>query len=248
MRVAIVENTRITHHGQVGVALHERAALVDLWKPWADNGLPTTDAADALVVFGGEQSATDDHTHPYLPALADLMAAYTAADKPVLGICLGSQLLARAFGAENHLGTAPEFGWVDVSLTDTGRADPVLRHVVPAPDGTVLADRNGAGTDPRTYGTNAHHDVTWVADASGAVTATARFDPWGTLLRSSGTLPAWRFQGSWYDPVTDLAYARARWYSSPLGFFISEDTLLGSPETPASTWSASPARPPRVAG
>lgn len=129
MRVAIVENTRITHHGQVGVALHERAALIDQWRPWADNALPATDAADALVVFGGEQAATDDHTHPYLPALADLMAAYTAAGKPVLGICLGSQLLARAFGAENHLGTAPEFGWVDVSLTDAGRADPVLRYV-----------------------------------------------------------------------------------------------------------------------
>lgn len=110
----------------------------------------------------------------------------------------------------------------------------VLRHVVPAPDGTVLADRSGAGTDPRTYGTNAHHDVTWVADSTGAVIATARYDPWGTLLRSSGTLPAWRFQGSWHDPVTDLAYARARWYSSALGSFISEDTLLGAPETPAS--------------
>lgn len=129
MRVAIVENTRITHHGQVGVALHEAAALIDLWKPWADNRLPTTDDADALVVFGGEQAATDDHTHPYLPDLARLMAAYTAADKPVLGICLGSQLLARGFGAENHLGVAPEFGWVDVSLTEAGRADPVLSQV-----------------------------------------------------------------------------------------------------------------------
>lgn len=129
MRVAIVENTRITHHGQVGVALHEAAALIDLWKPWADKALPGTDDADALVVFGGEQAATDDHIHPYLPALADLMAAYSAADKPVLGICLGSQLLARAFGARNQLGTAPEFGWVDVSLTEAGRADPVLSAV-----------------------------------------------------------------------------------------------------------------------
>lgn len=126
MRVAIIENTRITHHGQVGVALHERAALIDLWKPWTGHPLPTTPEADALVVFGGEQAATDDDTHPYLPALADLMAAYTSADKPVLGICLGSQVLARAYGAENHLGTAPEFGWVDVALTDDGRADPVL--------------------------------------------------------------------------------------------------------------------------
>ena len=126
MRVAIVENTRITHHGQVGVALHEAAAKIDLWKPWSGQPLPGTVDADALVVFGGEQAATDDHTHPYLPALARLMADYTATDRPVLGICLGSQVLARAFGAENHLGTASEFGWCDVTLTDEGRADPVL--------------------------------------------------------------------------------------------------------------------------
>jgi GMP synthase (glutamine-hydrolysing) len=129
MRVAIVENTRITHHGQVGVALHEQAALIDLYKPWSGQPLPQTVDADALVVFGGEQSARDDHTHPYLPDLARLMANYTAMDRPVLGICLGSQLLARAFGATNHLGTAPEFGWVDVALTDAGRDDPVLSSV-----------------------------------------------------------------------------------------------------------------------
>jgi GMP synthase (glutamine-hydrolysing) len=126
MRVAIVENTRVTHHGQVGVALHEAAALIDLYKPWSGQPLPQTVDADALVVFGGEQTATDDHTHPYLPDLAGLMADYTAMDRPVLGICLGSQILARAYGADNHLGTAPEFGWVDVTLTDAGKDDPVL--------------------------------------------------------------------------------------------------------------------------
>jgi GMP synthase (glutamine-hydrolysing) len=129
MRVAIVENTRITHHGQVGVALHEAAALIDLYKPWSGQPLPATVDADALVVFGGEQAATDDHTHPYLPDLARLMADYTAMDRPVLGICLGSQVLARAFGGQNQLGVAPEFGWVDVTLTDAGRSDPVVSKV-----------------------------------------------------------------------------------------------------------------------
>lgn len=126
MRVAIVENTRVTHHGLVGVALHERAALIEQHRPWTGQPLATEPEADALIVFGGEQSAIDDHSHPYLPGLARLMAAYTAADKPVLGICLGSQLLARAYGAENHLGTAPEFGWTTVALTEAGQSDPVM--------------------------------------------------------------------------------------------------------------------------
>ncbi len=128
MRVAIVENTRITHHGQVGVALHEAGALIDLYKPWRGDTLPGVDA-DALVVFGGEQSALDDVTHPYLGALAHLMAAYSGADRPVLGICLGAQVLARAFGAENRLGQTAEFGWCEVGLTEAGRADPVLGHL-----------------------------------------------------------------------------------------------------------------------
>jgi GMP synthase (glutamine-hydrolysing) len=127
MRVAIVENTAITHHGQVGVALHEAGARIDVFHPFRGQPLPTAqDGYDALVVLGGEQAATDDHLHAYLPDVAALMRDMTAQGRAVLGICLGSQILARAFGAQNHLGTAPEFGWCDVALTDAGRADPVF--------------------------------------------------------------------------------------------------------------------------
>jgi GMP synthase-like glutamine amidotransferase len=126
MRVAIVENTRITHHGQVGVALHERAARIGLYRPWADQRLPDMAEYDALVVFGGEQAATDDHIHPYLPRLAGLMATAAEGGTAVLGICLGAQIMARGFGAENRLGGTREFGWCDVALTGTAAGDPVL--------------------------------------------------------------------------------------------------------------------------
>ena len=126
MRVAIVENTAITHHGQVGVALHEAAARVTQFRPWADGVLPDPDVFDAMVVFGGEQSALADATHPYLPALARRMAQAARGGQAVLGICLGAQILARGLGADNRLNVAPEFGWLSVDRTEAGRADPVL--------------------------------------------------------------------------------------------------------------------------
>ncbi|MCW1919573.1 type 1 glutamine amidotransferase [Rhodobacter sp. KR11] len=131
MRIAIVENTEVTHHGQLGVALHEAAAVIDLYKPFRDGGLPRPGSFDALVVFGGEQSALDDATHPHLAPLAGLMAETAAQGTAVLGICLGAQLFARGLGAENRLGVAPEFGWVQVERL---ASDPVL-----APDPVLKA-------------------------------------------------------------------------------------------------------------
>lgn len=129
MRVAIIENTEYTHHGQVGVALHEAGARIDIFKPWLDGNLPSPGSFDALVAFGGEQNALADETHPYLPQLAALMHDTALSGKAVLGVCLGSQVLARGAGAENKIGTAPEFGWCEVELTEAGRNDPVLSHL-----------------------------------------------------------------------------------------------------------------------
>ncbi|EEW25535.1 type 1 glutamine amidotransferase [Rhodobacter ferrooxidans] len=179
MRVAIVENTAITHHGLVGVALHEAAARIEVFKPWAGQPLPTDAAGfDALISFGGEQSALDDHIHPYLVQLAGLMRAFTEADRAVLGICLGAQVLARAFGGQNLLGAAPEFGWHEVSLLEAGRADPVLRALPAAfpifqwhsdtftlpPGAAHLATSGGAAhqafrTGRATYGVQFHFEA-----------------------------------------------------------------------------------------
>lgn len=126
MRVAVVENTRISNLGQVGVALAEAGADITVFQPWKGGDLPAFDSHDALVVLGGEQNAMADDTHPYLPELAGLMRTFGDAGKAVLGICLGSQILARGYGADNHIGKAPEFGWQRIAPTPEGAADPLL--------------------------------------------------------------------------------------------------------------------------
>jgi GMP synthase (glutamine-hydrolysing) len=127
MRVLVVENMNHSSLGQVGVALKEAGVEIDLRRPFTGEALPGDSGEhDAMVVFGGEQSALDDHIHPYLPELAWLMKNFTDDGKSVLGICLGSQLLARAHGGDNLLGKTREFGWHGVELTSDGKQDPVL--------------------------------------------------------------------------------------------------------------------------
>lgn len=127
MRVLVVQNYDNTGLGQVGAALAEAGAEIDLRNAHRGDALPD-DASqhDAIVVLGGGQNALADAEYPYIPALLDLIRDFEAQDRSVLGICLGSQLMARAFGGENLIGTAPEFGWREVGLTGEAAADPVF--------------------------------------------------------------------------------------------------------------------------
>lgn len=127
MRVLLVENNSVTPLGQIGVALDEAGASVDICRAYAGDPLPADERGhDALIVMGGPQNALDDALHPYLPELARLMRRFTEAERSVLGVCLGSQILARAHGARNLVGATREFGWCPVALTEAGRSDPVL--------------------------------------------------------------------------------------------------------------------------
>ncbi len=130
MRVLVVQNFEGTGPGQVGSALVEAGAQMDIRKPYSGQPLPGSAADhDAIVVLGGAQSAVDDDAHPYLPSLVELLRDFGDNGRSVLGICLGSQLLARAYGGRNLIGEASEFGWHEVSRTDEGDTDAVLTAV-----------------------------------------------------------------------------------------------------------------------
>jgi GMP synthase (glutamine-hydrolysing) len=81
---------------------------------------------DALVVFGGSMHVDQEERHPWLPSQHDLVRGAHERGQPLLGVCLGGQLIARAMGG--HVGPAirPEIGWHAVELTPDGAADPVV--------------------------------------------------------------------------------------------------------------------------
>lgn len=130
MRVLVIQNYKHTGLGLVGRALAEAGAQIDLVQAHLGEALPSDDAGyDALISLGGDQNALADEQFPYLPLLARLIRRFGDADKAVLGICLGSQLVARGYGAENILGRQLEFGWHEVTVTPEAASDPVLSSV-----------------------------------------------------------------------------------------------------------------------
>lgn len=126
-RIFVVQNSASSPIGLLAEIFVEEGVTFDLTKPYQGDPLPNQpNDYDGLVILGGPQNALADDTHPYLPALTKLIRSYADTDKAVAGICLGAQVIARAFNAKNILNQKLEFGYHPVYPLEAAKADPVL--------------------------------------------------------------------------------------------------------------------------
>jgi GMP synthase (glutamine-hydrolysing) len=103
------------------------------WRIAAGQRCPADPASfDAVLSLGGAMHAHERVAHPWL-AEEELVLARLAHDaRPVLGVCLGAQLLVRATGGQSGYLSAPEIGWYDVSVDSANGVDPLLAPLGPA--------------------------------------------------------------------------------------------------------------------
>lgn len=95
---------------------------------------PTDDLADGmladcdlLVVLGGPIGVYEEDRYPFLKSEIYAIEQRLKTAKPVLGICLGAQLMARTLGAKVHPAGFKEIGWAGISLSAGGRASPLAK-------------------------------------------------------------------------------------------------------------------------
>lgn len=87
-------------------------------------------APELMVVLGGPICANDEGDYPFLRNEIHLLQQRLHDNRPTLGICLGSQLMARALGAQVYPGVHKEIGWAPLQLTQAGRSS-CLGHLAP---------------------------------------------------------------------------------------------------------------------
>jgi len=131
---------------------------------------PRLDRYKGLIVLGGPMNVEDRDQRAHLQTEIDVIGEALAQGKPVLGICLGAQLLAHALGGVVRRHTTSEIGWYELATTEAGRSDPVLAplgglapifqwhgYTFDLPDGaTHLARTNTCENQAFRHGDNAY--------------------------------------------------------------------------------------------
>lgn len=120
----------IVHEREAGSGVFENAARVrdDELVEWipAEAQVPTPGSFDAALVFGGAMHVDAELAHPWLAAEKHLLRALLGQRTPVLGVCLGAQLLAEVAGGAATPMPAAEIGWTPIELEPAAHEDPLL--------------------------------------------------------------------------------------------------------------------------
>jgi GMP synthase (glutamine-hydrolysing) len=202
MTILVLQHCPVTPVGLVGETLRARGAELDIRMPHHGAAMAQSpDGFDGMVVLGGPQHAGDDEGCPAFPPMLELIRRFHEQAKPVLGVCLGAQLIARAFGGGVWPFGGLEVGYLPVRMTPAGRRDPLLKGLAvetrimqlhedsfDLPAGAVrlmsngLCANQGLRVGRTTYGFQFHFEVTQ-ADVRNFPR-----DCWGALERHYGEL------------------------------------------------------------
>jgi GMP synthase (glutamine-hydrolysing) len=202
-------------------AFRARRAGLDWWLP-PETAQPPRPVRDyeAVLVLGGAMHADQDRQHSWLRAEKQLLARLLETGVPMLGVCLGAQLLATAAGAPAHRAPQPEIGWHEVTVTGEGSDDPLLgplaprfeafqwhSYEFPLPAGATSLARSdvclqGYRVGDRAWGIQFHAEVTradaktWIDDYESDEDAVRiGVDPAALHERTDSRIDAWNALG-----------------------------------------------------
>lgn len=114
MRVHIFQHLSFEGPGNIRPWLLKAGYELDFTYLFENAVIPDMDRVDFLIIMGGSMSVNDEDRHPWLISEKQFIREFIATGKPVLGICLGAQMVASALGAKVYPMKEKEIGWFPV--------------------------------------------------------------------------------------------------------------------------------------
>jgi len=125
-KIQIIQNWAVEPPGTIADFLDEHGLAYEVVKSYDGAAMPEVDNSEAVIVLGCPHSVNTYQEFDFLKRLYAYMAAVVRKDLPLLGICLGGQMLAKVLGAEVRKNDIREIGLYKARLTEAGRIDPVF--------------------------------------------------------------------------------------------------------------------------
>jgi len=131
MDVLIVKHIEVEGPGLFGECLKEERIPYQTLTLGTGSNLPPLDNLSHILLLGGPMNVYEEDRHPFLREEDLFIKEAIQRGKPVLGICLGAQLIAKALGAKVFKAPSKEIGWYEVRLTEEGLSDVLFRDFPP---------------------------------------------------------------------------------------------------------------------
>jgi GMP synthase-like glutamine amidotransferase len=131
MRVLTIVNEKEAGPGVFGDAARKTGHELVEWAAYEGTPAPPLDGYGAAMVLGGAMNVDEEDRHPWLRGEKRLIAELAESGMPLIGMCLGAQLLAEVLGGSAARASHPEIGWHDVEMTPEAADDPVLGALPP---------------------------------------------------------------------------------------------------------------------
>jgi GMP synthase (glutamine-hydrolysing) len=131
-KALILQHTPEERGGLFEKILEEAGWVLDVRPLFTGVKLPDSLKEHGLVlILGGPMSANDEAFHPFIKEEIPFIRKALKIGHPVLGLCLGAQLMAKALGARVYPGPYKEIGWYWLNQTPSGRSDPLFSRLDP---------------------------------------------------------------------------------------------------------------------
>jgi GMP synthase-like glutamine amidotransferase len=126
MQVLIIKNVFSEGPGTIADFLNSERIPYSICEMSAGDAWPDLGSFTHLLIMGGPMAVYEMHHYPYLVNEALFIDRSIKADKHVLGVCLGAQMVAHVLGAKVYPGQKKEIGWYEVALNPDGMSDPLM--------------------------------------------------------------------------------------------------------------------------